>query len=404
MGTEAVQSIVLELNIERLWKGTKSFERLKFIELNNSLKLIETPDITEVPVLEKLILEDCIKLCCSKLVDNQGFIDMFLAVIKKILQGHSFAIRYEMVIPGSEIPKWFCHQTNGEYIYPPIGTRVAKVSSDHLWFLYLFPEFFGEEDLIKLLWGCDENGFIKIGIDIRARDFEVKKWGLRMVYKKDIEDHNQTMAQSSNNNIIPYKGLDVFRHNFVNLAVVAKGSKAKRSRDDYDGTTPSGEGSSDDIPHPKRIERVPEFMALGNSDCEESSELMGFEKWVQILWAYLVEKGYWLLHARHCRTQAGSSVIRLTDTTLSEDPELWNQAIWPGSIFPLKLISLSLTTGIRGNLENIKVANSLDTKKSLSSSRLNKSRPLKSVPILYNISLNGSKSRPLESFPILYEF
>ena len=129
-------------------------------------------------------------------------------------------------------------------------------------------------DLIKLLWGCDENGFIKIGIHFRARDFEMKKWGLRMVYKKDIEDHNQTMAQSSNNNIIPYKGLDVFRHNFVNLAVVAKGSKAKRSRDDYDGTIPSGEGSSDDIPHPKRIERVPELMALGNSDCEESSEYM----------------------------------------------------------------------------------------------------------------------------------
>ena len=41
----------------------QSFERLKFIELNKSLKLIETPDITEVPVLEKLILEDCVKLC-----------------------------------------------------------------------------------------------------------------------------------------------------------------------------------------------------------------------------------------------------------------------------------------------------------------------------------------------------
>ena len=36
---------------------------MKFIELNKSLKLIETPDITEVPVLEKLILEDCVKLC-----------------------------------------------------------------------------------------------------------------------------------------------------------------------------------------------------------------------------------------------------------------------------------------------------------------------------------------------------
>ena len=36
---------------------------MKFIKLNGSQKLIETPDFTEVPVLEKLDLEDCISLC-----------------------------------------------------------------------------------------------------------------------------------------------------------------------------------------------------------------------------------------------------------------------------------------------------------------------------------------------------
>ena len=73
-----------------------------------------------------------------------------------------------------------------------------------------------------------------------------------MVYKKDIEELNRTMAQSSNTNIIPYEDLDVLHHNFDNSAVVVEG-KAKRIRDDYDGTWPSGEGSSNDVPHPKRI-------------------------------------------------------------------------------------------------------------------------------------------------------
>ena len=38
------------------------FDRLKFIKFNKSPKLIETSDFTDVPVLEKLVLEDCINL------------------------------------------------------------------------------------------------------------------------------------------------------------------------------------------------------------------------------------------------------------------------------------------------------------------------------------------------------
>ena len=46
-----------------------------------------------------------------------------------------------------------------------------------------------------------------------------------------------------------------------------EGYKAKQTHDDYDEV-----GSSNNEPHPKRIERLPEIMAHSNSDCEESSE------------------------------------------------------------------------------------------------------------------------------------
>ena len=59
-------------------------------------------------------------------------------------------------------------------------------------------------------------------------------------------------------------------YNFNNLAAVVECHKVKRSSDDYNGAGPSGEGSSNDIPNPKRIKRHTE--APGNSNSEESSE------------------------------------------------------------------------------------------------------------------------------------
>ena len=81
-------------------------------------------------------------------------------------------------------------------------------SSDHIWLLYLLPHQFWEEDK-KSLWEYDANGFREIEIEIKNSDSSVvKKCGLRVVYKKDIEDLNHTMVQCSNNSIIPYKGLE----------------------------------------------------------------------------------------------------------------------------------------------------------------------------------------------------
>jgi hypothetical protein len=80
----------------------------------------------------------------------------------------------------------------------------------------------------------------------------VKKSEVRLLYKKDIEDPIPTDFDSDSDSTL-----------------VTEGNKVKRRRDEYDGAGPSGEGSSNDIPHPKSIERPTEF---GNSDSEESSE------------------------------------------------------------------------------------------------------------------------------------
>ena len=120
---------------------------------------------------------------------------------------------------------------------------------------------------------CEANEFNQIGIQIeKCQNMEVKKCGFRMVYKKDIEDLNQTMSQSSSTNIIPYEDLGVLYHNSDNLMVVGDGNIAKQTREDYDGAGPSGEGSSNDMPNPKMIERFPEFKTHSNSNCAKSSE------------------------------------------------------------------------------------------------------------------------------------
>ncbi|XP_030933173.1 inactive disease resistance protein RPS4-like [Quercus lobata] len=210
-----------------------------------------------------------------------------------MLQGHFLLKnRYNIVIPGSEIPEWFRHQSIGDEVsiqepysllcnewmgiaicvvfcslprhqihehcylacyliangkemsFAPITGDIFPLS-DHIWLIYLLPQYYKEKG-IKLVWECDVDGFSQIGVRIEnySRGLEVKKCGFRLVYKKDIKDLNRTMTQR--------------HHNFDNLMAAAEGYKAKQTRDDYDEA-----GSSNDEPHPKSI---------GNSNCEESSE------------------------------------------------------------------------------------------------------------------------------------
>jgi hypothetical protein len=76
-----------------------------------------------------------------------------------------------------------------------ISYKYGRVSSNHHWLLYLFPQYFGDR-WTKRLRKFDANRFIQIGIRIEsmASDLKVKKCGVRWVYKQDIEDLNRTKA------------------------------------------------------------------------------------------------------------------------------------------------------------------------------------------------------------------
>ncbi|KAK4594871.1 hypothetical protein RGQ29_018557 [Quercus rubra] len=304
-------------NFSCLPENIAQLSRLYKLEVNNCSSLLSLPKLplniyyiegmgcTSLETLPDLLPPNCpfgrqlYLTNCSKLAENQGFIDnelLFFAAIISSLRCPDPLIDYESVIPGSEIPKWFTHQSIGDEVSIQVpnsllcnewigiavcavfcfrrhrlmfekgllvcsfivnGERMPRLRSmaksvplsDHTWLLYFHPRDFTMDSLYE----CDANGFSQIGIKITTSRWScrlpsplmVKKCGFRMVYKKDIEDLN----------------LDNW------MAAAAEGYKAKRSGDDYDGA-----GSSNYEPHPKRIERVTKFMGEGNSNCEESSE------------------------------------------------------------------------------------------------------------------------------------
>nr|XP_023897159.1 disease resistance-like protein DSC1 [Quercus suber] len=59
---ELVELIMPCRLMKQLWKGIKSSNELKIIDLNDSKNLIETPDFNGVPNLEQLILQHCTRL------------------------------------------------------------------------------------------------------------------------------------------------------------------------------------------------------------------------------------------------------------------------------------------------------------------------------------------------------
>nr|XP_023927329.1 uncharacterized protein LOC112038711 [Quercus suber]POE92028.1 hypothetical protein CFP56_27682 [Quercus suber] len=217
------------------------------------------------------------------------------------------------IIPGSEIPKWFSHQSKGtslnlqgssditgiavcvvfiiyphpsidvppsnfyratHIIYPSfsvngsrssdflgigLSEQFGKIDSCHLWIKY-FPL---KRNRGKELSQINANRLSQIKLEIRhgGPGLVVTKWGARLVYEQDIEDLKKNMPGSSSCSITPYEdNLD----------------------DDFegDGAGPSGEGTSNEVdePQPKWIQH-PNLIenwignlctqGQGDSNCEE---------------------------------------------------------------------------------------------------------------------------------------
>ena len=200
--------------------------------------------------------------------------------------------RFDVVIPGSEVPNWFRHQSMGASINLEVPSNLFKqfrgivvcavfgphqhhphnphhdmvlacyfiangkdyisggpcisflkefetVELDHRWFMYLLLNCF-EHLVIGSKIG--DGSSCQLEIDF-VGSMEIKKCGAQMVYEEEMEDLKQSMGQSEcSSNIIPYnEGVDHFEEDI----------KIKRSRDDENENGASGEGSSTHIPPPK---------------------------------------------------------------------------------------------------------------------------------------------------------
>ena len=195
------------------------------------------------------------------------------------------------IIPGSEIPKWFSHQSvrtslnlqgpsditgiavcvvfvirphlslhqspseffeathwvhlyysvdgsqNFQCLVVGLSEQFGKIDSYHLWIKYFPVESKRDQELSQINANRLSQIDVKLIIIPKGPGLVVTKLGARLIYEQDVEDLKKNMPMSSSCSITPCED---------NLDNLAKDTKTKQSYDDFDGdgVGPSGEGTS----------------------------------------------------------------------------------------------------------------------------------------------------------------
>ncbi|XP_050257412.1 TMV resistance protein N-like isoform X35 [Quercus robur] len=292
-------------NLRRLYlEGCKRLQSLgnvlstiDSVIANDCSSLERLPELQFYPFMSNHSLFQCFN--CFKLVD-------YIQNGSNMLQGLP-----NIVIPGGEIPKWFSNEFQGDNIqlsfpgcdelmgivlcvvFVPNGshqyhrnwnftcifqlnglkiadfsqsyyftTKYGRIESPHIWLLYLSTHR-SVSNWGKICSRIDANGFRQLKIQIFAE--VVEKIGVQLVYKQDMEDPNQTMAQCISNNSTLYEDFGVVHHDIDNSPI--ESSRNKQSRDVDDGAGPSGEGYSNEEPQPKWIQgEIFDYFAMEGGD------------------------------------------------------------------------------------------------------------------------------------------
>ncbi|KAM5584378.1 disease resistance protein RPV1 [Rosa sericea] len=232
---ELIELNLCHSNIEHLWKGAKNYDKLKFIRLCHSQKIVQTPDLTGVQNLETLDLEGCKTLGklhqslgqlkrlivlnlkdCESLKNLPSKIEMesletlILSNCSKVKKIPEFAGNME------RLSKLYLNETAIEKLPVSIGrlSGLASLDLSNCKNLVSLPSTFGRlESLEKLnLSGClklgeqdsaRENGAIRTAVNhLMKRGCEVVgkylSWSLssRLVQRADIEPMSTQLPAS----------------------------------------------------------------------------------------------------------------------------------------------------------------------------------------------------------------
>uniref|UniRef100_A0A2N9HIH6 TIR domain-containing protein n=1 Tax=Fagus sylvatica TaxID=28930 RepID=A0A2N9HIH6_FAGSY len=151
---------------------------------------------------------------------------------------------YMMIMPGSEIPKWF---SNERFSYESRGCTVNIQMPSYYRYRYD-----GWSIAICVLFAyqafrseLSNNGLNQLQIEVSnllnpQQSLEVEKIRVCLTHEQDIEDGTVQQQQ----------------HHHDPDDSAAEGTRNKRSHDEDDGAGPSGEGYSNEEPQPKRIQRL----------------------------------------------------------------------------------------------------------------------------------------------------
>uniref|UniRef100_A0A2N9HQ37 TIR domain-containing protein n=1 Tax=Fagus sylvatica TaxID=28930 RepID=A0A2N9HQ37_FAGSY len=178
---------------------------------------------------------------------------------------------YYMIMPGSEIPKWFSNerlsyesrgctvniQMPSYYRYDGwsiaicvpfdnllLNEKYGKVESPHVWMIYVSRKYISRPSQ-AFGWALSNNGLNQLQIEVSnlsnpEQTLEVEKIRVCLTHEQDIEDGTVQQQQ----------------HHHDPDDSAAEGNRNKRSHDEDDGAGPSGEGYSNEEPQPKRIQRL----------------------------------------------------------------------------------------------------------------------------------------------------